>query len=73
VQAPQTGPFWGRRYGMTNRVDLERLIGETHNRTPSPRQSFLALGHPGMLLARISFFETVASDKLRVVSYKNKS
>jgi len=33
-------------HGMTKRVDLGRLIGETHNRTPPQRQPFLALGHP---------------------------
>jgi len=32
--------------------------------------AFLTSGHPGTLLARISIFETVASDKLRVVRAK---
>ncbi|MBN2219551.1 MAG: hypothetical protein JW697_04675 [Kosmotogaceae bacterium] len=41
---------------MTKRVDLRRIIGETNNHTPSPRQPFLTSGHPGGLLARISVF-----------------
>ena len=65
--------------GVASRFGKARSRAGTLNRCTSGQALrhdclfLLPSRHPGVVQARISFFETVASSKMQVVSYKNKS